>query len=548
MAQLRLVGKQLSLVRALTGNPLTLNLLWKAVSKDFKVAELQALSADSRQPLADHAGPKRATAPRSWGHRGLPVPSMSGMSRLREAFGSGADTPVDALERVLLRAAGSNFGNATHSPFVAVDPKPARAAALASAARWKKGETIGRLDGIPVPVKDELHMVGLPTRGGTTYLDAPAATDAHLVRQLRAAGAIVFGKTHATEWGLNACGVSEHFDVPRNVWRNDRGAGGSSTGSAVAVALGFCPAAIGSDGGGSIRIPSSLNGILGIKPTFIRIGRTGNPWGSGTMAHLGPIGRSTEDLVDLLEAATGPDPDDPTTLYTPADATGPAEWRNALGRGVKGCRIGVLRAEWQDASPGIARSTEQALVALERDGAVLVDVHIPLAAHAPAVGALTICCETLANLSDDLHASGHRMGDELRMVLTLMTLITARDLLLAARTRAALRRQAAAVLKDVHLLAMPTTARTAPPYALSESRKGILDTASAAAMTRFAFFANLTGLPTGTIPVGFDDGLPVGLQLTGDAWDEASVFAVMAHAERLGIADLPKPPGFEELV
>ncbi|MBI3185334.1 MAG: amidase [Myxococcales bacterium] len=546
MGEMRMAGALLAVARWMANRPFTRSILWSLASKDFRIAELLALSADHRLPLDDLPRPVQGAPPRRWGEGELGVPTCRRCSgrMLRAAYASKSTSPSSVLESVLLRVGKGDFGDSTHSPFAVLDEERARAAAAASSARWKEGRPLGPLDGVVVAVKDEFDFQGLPTRGGCLYLDQPAPADAFLTRRLREEGAVLLGKTHATEWGLNPLGYSQHFDFPRNVYHSDRGAGGSSTGSAVAVGLGLCSLAVGSDGGGSIRIPSTLNGVFGLKPTFIRVGRTGDTWGSSTMAHIGPIGQSVEDLVDFLEVAAGVDPQDPSTLLAPDYPGVAGEWRRALGRGIRGARIGVLAKEMAEATSPIASACQEALRELEKDGATLVDVSVPLAEHAPGVGALIISSEATANISDEMVAHGPRVGDELGVVFGLMKNLGARDFLLASRTRAALRRQAAAALAPVDLLALPATARQAPPYGLSEGRRGIFAPGWIAAMTRFAFLANLTGLPAGIAPVGMNDGLPLALQLIGDAWDEASVIAAMAHLERLGLCEIQRPKGW----
>jgi aspartyl-tRNA(Asn)/glutamyl-tRNA(Gln) amidotransferase subunit A len=469
---------------------------------------------------------------------------------LRAAYQSGQTDPVAVLAALMARIEAGDFGPSTHSPFVALSPERAQQAALASRSRYRDGGVLGPLDGIPVPVKDEHHLAGLPTRGGSAYLEHTVDEDSFCVRSLLAAGAVIPGKTHTTEWGMNPWGMNPHFDMPRNTWSSAHGAGGSSTGSGVAVGLGLAPVAIGSDGGGSIRIPSALNGIYGLKPSFIRIGRTGDIFASGSMSHIGPLGRSTEDLVDLMCAVGAtPDPADPVSGYAPSGLAVAETWRAALGRGIRGCRIGVLDSEWAEASPEVAAAGEAALVALEAEGAVRVPIHIPLAGLAHPIGVMNIATETMGALTDDLLNHAAQMGDDLRLLLNIFERVTARDYLIATRTRAGLRRQVAAAIAGVDLLALPTTLTTAPAYPLSETGRAVSDDTATRNMCRFSFLANTTGLPAGTIPVGLDgQGLPIGLQLIGDAWDEASVIAAMAHCERAGIGDRQTSPGWKDLL
>jgi aspartyl-tRNA(Asn)/glutamyl-tRNA(Gln) amidotransferase subunit A len=354
------------------------------------------------------------------------------------------------------------------------------------------------------------------------------------------------GKAHATENGMNPLGMSPHFEMPRNVYSSEHGAGGSSTGSAVAVALGLSTTAIGTDGRGSIRVPAAMNGVFGLKPTFNRLSSTGDIW-RGSVGHTGPIGQSVADLVDLMEVAAAYDPLDPMTQFAHDWDTVKPTWRHALGRGISGCRIGVLVDEFPDADPAIAEACRAALAALEADGATLVDVRIPHLRIVNAVGPIVIAGESAANAATDLAAHAAETSDELRLVYGLMGAVSAQLFLRASRARTGIRLRAAAALAEVDVLALPTQARTAAHYPLSETGQQVAHTTWTAAMTRFSFLGNLTGLPAGTAPVGMHDGLPMGLQILGDAWDEASVLAVLAHIERLGISELPLPRGYLSL-
>lgn len=537
MPDLRITGISLTLVRTLLRVPGLASILWRSTASDMQIQQVRNLPADQRLPLDPAPIPIQARPRPGWAHTDAsPLTARTGSgAALRAAFGDGL-SPVTVLENVL----AAHTSTRKRSPFIALDVERAVGLAEASQKRWHSGTQLSPLDGLVIPVKDEFHMTGLPTRGGTPYFEEPMDHDAWVVRRLLHAGAIVVGKTHATEWGLNPCGVLEHSVGPRNVYSDEHAPGGSSTGSGVAVALGWCPSAVGSDGGGSIRIPSSLNGVFGLKPTYIRVGRTGDLWGKSTVAHIGPLGRSTTDVVEQLTATAGLDIDDPLTRWAP-DAHNTKPWTTALTRGIRGARIGVVRGELDHATPVVAEQVRAALAALKADGATLVDVDIPLAHLVNGMGALVIASETVANIGDGYDAHGSLFGDELAIIIELIRRTNINDMQRARRSRAALRRQVAAALQEVDLLALPTTANTAPRYGQNEDNIGIMNSAATAAMTRFNFLGNLTGLPAGTVPIGLGDGLPVGLQFVGDAWDEASVIAAMAHCERLGLCDLPAP-------
>ncbi len=550
MATPRLTGRGLAAVRALAGTPLVRALRARAM-RDYGLHALLELPPDTRYVVEVVPYPVRGAPPRTFGQGGLPRPASDHVTvaSLGDAYRRGDTTPRAVFDRLAARLDAGRFAHATHSPFVALDLDAARAAADASTTRWAAGRPLGPLDGVPAPVKDHVNLAGVPTRGGTSYFAYVPEEDGFAVKVLKAAGALVYGKTHTTEWGMTPTGQNTHFRMPRNVWGADRCAGGSSTGSAVAVALGMTPVALGSDGGGSIRIPAALQGVYGLKPTWVRVGRSGDIYGESSVAHVGPIGASTADLVEWLAPfASTPDHDDPVHAWQPDRDTAPTAWRAALGRGVRGARLGIVRKDWEDCDPRLAAAAMGAVDALVREGATLVDVDVPLAPLANAIGMLVIGPEVAANLSDDLAVHGPRISDDLRLVLRLLSTMSSQEVAAAARTRAMLRRQLAAAMAGVDVLVMPTVAVPAPRYPLAEDGVAVSDADAIRGLCRYAFLGNLTGLPAGTVPVGMVDGLPAGLQILGDAWDEASVLAVMAHVERLGVGKLPRAPGWESLL
>ena len=549
---MRLTGLSLVAARRFAETSGGARILRQKVFRDYRIDALLDLPAEARAPLLVHPGPLIQNRRRGWRGKDLqpptPVGYRSTAAELRRAYESGETSPPEILGEIKRRHDTNAFGEATFSPFCCLDFERASQAAKASADRYQRGEPLGPLDGIPLPVKDQYLMKGLPTTAGCAYLAHNADEDAHFVEVLRDAGALLYAKTHSTEWGMNPCGFSPHASLPRNVYNKDRAAGGSSTGTAVAIALGLAPVGSGSDGGGSIRIPAAMNGIFGIKPTFVRIGRTGDLFGSSSVSTAGPLGTSTADLVDFLSvAATVDDPQDPTRRWAPRQRNLGERWYRALGRGVDGCRIGIPTGEWEQLDDSLRTPSMEALRQLENDGAELIDVEVPLMAHAPAIGVLSIGMETLANLQDECARCGDQLSDELRMTLAMLRTISATEFLTAQRSRAALKEQVRDTLEDVDLLALPTTLTTASDYPIDLDATPLADDDALRAMTRFTFLANITGLPAGTVPVGLHDGLPFGLQFVGAAWDEASVLAAMAHAERQQWTQLPQPPGCRPL-
>jgi aspartyl-tRNA(Asn)/glutamyl-tRNA(Gln) amidotransferase subunit A len=325
--------------------------------------------------------------------------------------------------------------------------------------------------------------------------------------------------------------------MPRNPHAPDRVAGGSSTGSAVAVATGLVPLALGGDGGGSIRIPASLCGVFGIKATWGHVSRAGDVFG-GTVAHVGPLATSTLDLARSLEVTVGHDPADPQTWLAPRRE--PGSFVRALSRGVKGMRIGVVESEWADASPAVARAGREALRALEREGARLVELRLELARWAAPAGYLAIGLEGRA-AHRQLLAEGAPFSRDLAISYAVLGEMSGSDYTLAQRVRTGLRHEVARAFEDLDLLALPTTVDPATSATDREHQGGFVDARALDGLCRFAFLGNLTGLPALSAPVGLEGNLPLGLQLVGDAWDEATVFAAAAHLERVGVARVERP-------
>ncbi|MBX3272678.1 MAG: amidase [Sandaracinaceae bacterium] len=512
--------------------------------KDLGIEAALALPASTRSRMPLSAGVLAGRAPRALDSLELGVPrppaAIPSVARWHARYAAGEARPVEVVERALAEARRLGAARPTMSCMSVLDDAGALRDAEASAARWAKGAPLGPLDGVVVPVKEEVDLAGLRHRLGTAFI-APStdAADGTSAARLRAAGAILLGHTLMTEMGMSPLGGNVQRPMPRNAHAIDRLAGGSSTGSAIAVASGLAPVALGSDGGGSIRIPACFNGLFGIKPTFGRISRHGDGF-DGTMDHLGPIGASAHDLAVFLEACAGEDPLDELTRGTPPVA--PGGLVGAIGRGVRGLRIGVLPRELAAADGAVQEACRAALAALEKEGAILVDVEILLAEHAPGIGYLTIGLETYASLLDARRASFDAMGPDLQLLVRLLSTFGAGDYLDAQALRARLREQAAEVLRDVDVLALPTTASVAPEVTALDLEAGFADTPALGAACRFAFFGNLTGLPCGTAPVGTGEaGLPVGLQIVGDAFDEASVLAVLAALERAEVASVRAP-------
>jgi len=549
----RISGRALrALVSAVRNTPAK-HVVAKVLRAQLGIDVARKLGANARGNLPFSHGPILARCDHDRPSLGLGIPTVGSWPRAvsgyERAFAAKRLPPEELVERSLAAARELAQLRPSLGPILDFDEKSALAAAAESSRRLAEGRARSALEGVPIAIKEEVNVKGLPTRVGTAWQPAtPAETDCVPVHRLREAGAVIIGTTPMTEYGMSPLGGNPHRIMPRNAHRPDRLPGGSSSGSGVAVATGVVPVALGADGGGTIRIPAALNGVFGLKPTFGRVPVVGHgvPGGS-SVVHLGPLGSTAADLAVFLEITSGADAGDPASTGQPPIE--PGELMAAIGRGVRGLRIGIDEDEWSAASPNVAAAGRAALRALEAEGAELIPVSIVLARHAAAIGYLTIGLETFVNLVDARRYHMDELGLDLQLLLANLATFGPDDYLDAQRLRAELRREVAHILGIVDVIALPTTATPAPPVDDSEAREGFVDPPALDAMCRFAFIGNLTGVPAGTAPVGLtDEGLPIGLQIIGDAWDEAAVLQVLAHLERIGAAKVERPSSARDLL
>lgn len=461
----------------------------------------------------------------SWAHAGLPAPRPppGSAASLASAYREGRTDPVEVLARLEARLDADPEQSA--AVFSDRCPERARVQAAAAAERYRAGCPRGPLDGVPLGLKDQHDLAGLPTRAGAPGRSRPAAGDGRMVQRLEAAGVVLPGKTRTTLWGMCPAGRALDGGLPRNPHDPDRVAGGSSTGSGVAVCLGLTPAAVGSDAGGSVRIPAALLGLFGLLPRP-EPALEGDVFGRCSLMVNGPIATGTADLASLLGA------------MRPSQGAG-EDLTTALGRGVAGCRIAILRAAWREARGGFAALGDAVVRGLVADGASYAWLNAGPLPWSRSVGAATVIAETRAGLS------GERSRGELPAPLLALLDRELPDPEVIAGEHAALRRWCHELLEDFDLLALPTTMVPAPRYLAPDGAVPFLNERDNVLLCNWTFFANLAALAAGTIPVGTVDGLPLGLQLVGR--DEATVLAVMAHAERAELAAVPRPGAWRSL-
>lgn len=410
--------------------------------------------------------------------------------------------------------------------FVLVDRTGAMAAADQADFDLASDGALGRLSGVPVAVKDIIDMRGHPTRcGSPAYTDRPAAQDATIVTRLRAAGAVIVGKTTTHEL---ACGV--YTPPTSNPWDTHRVPGGSSGGSGAAVAAGLVPMAIGSDTGGSIRIPAAVCGIVGLKPTYGRVSRAGVEPLAWSLDHIGPLATTVEDVALTLGIMAGADPADPSA----ANISVP-EYRSMLGAGVEGLRLGVLvGSPVEPMQPAVAEAFAVAVDQLVEEGATVVRLEILELAHTLATEFGIVGPEAAAYHRNLVKSRPELIDPGIRALLVAGLLLPAVHYLKALEARRviteAIRREFEA--NRLAALLSPTLPATA---ALKDQEEfdydGVLEPVTHSYVRTTAPF-NLSGLPALSVPCGFDStGLPVGLQIAGRPFDEAMVLRIGAAYE-----------------
>jgi aspartyl-tRNA(Asn)/glutamyl-tRNA(Gln) amidotransferase subunit A len=452
------------------------------------------------------------TAPPTTPFRLLPLDDAAdlcrmGVTALTGGFRSGAISPVEAAQAALDRAEAIN---PRLNAFISLDPDGALAAAHASEARWRKGEPLSPVDGVPTTLKDIVNIAGWTVRYGSTTADASArcSHDAPAVARLRSAGAVFIGLTTIPEFGWKAVTDNPLNGVARNPWDASRTPGGSSGGAAIAAATGAGVLHLGTDGGGSIRVPASFTGTAGLKPTFGRV--PAHPLSAfGTVAHLGPMGRGVDDIAAMLMAMSGRDIAD--WAQGPGDL-GPCA---PADESIAGARIGYWsRPPSGQLDPEVATATEAVVRRLESMGARVEPFDLPNA-------------DSLLGIFDTIWSAGaavrlHGVDEarlagvdaRLRELASFGASQSALELALAHHRRSAFGEAMDRQLARLDFLVSPAT--SIPAFAAGEEFPA---GASGRWWTEWAGFSypiNLSQQPAASIPCGLTgDGLPIGLQIVG---------------------------------
>ncbi len=460
----------------------------------------------------------------------LDVATLAERLRAREA------SPVEVTDAYLSRI--ERLDGKLRS-YITVTADLARKSAKKAEEEIAAGKWRGAFHGVPVALKDLVYTKGIRTTGGSKILaDFKPNYDATVWARLKRAGAVLLGKLNLHEFAYGITSSNPHWGVVRNPYALDRIPGGSSGGSAAAIVAGLAAATIGSDTGGSIRIPAALCGCVGLKPTWSRVSRYGVIPLSNTLDHVGPITRTVRDAALMLNAIAGFDRNDSTSSRERVP-----DYAASLEGGVAGMRIGVIRELIDGLSAEVERSFNAALDQLRGLGATVDEVSIPSLRIAGIVTGIITWVEALEYHEAWMLKRSQDYGDDVRRLLEAGMMATATGYVRAQRARPRILAEALAALADHDVLVAPGSAIVAPRIDEAGLLTGGGSIDLVANILRFTSAFDATGQPALAIPTGLSpDGLPIAMQIIGRPFDEAKVFQAAVAYERARAALPPPPP------
>lgn len=462
-----------------------------------------------------------------------------------EKLRAGEFTSVDLTEAVFQRIAATD--ERIHA-YLTLDRAAALTQAHAADARLRAKDGDSPLLGIPIALKDNFLTQGLRTTAASKILgEFVPPYDATTVRRLRAAGAVIVGKTNLDEFAMGSSAENSAFFSTRNPWNLERIPGGSSGGSAAAVAADECIAALGTDTGGSIRQPAACCGVVGLKPTYGRVSRYGIIAFASSMDQVGPITKDARDAALLLGAIAGHDPADSTSVNRPVP-----RYSERLAGNIKGLRVGVPKEFFVAGMQAeVEQSVRRAISELEKNGAVIEEISLPHTEYAVAVYYIVATAEASSNLArydgmrygcragaKDLTETyrvtrDEGFGAEVKRRIMLGTYALSAGYynayyLKAQRVRALIKRDFEEAFKRCEVIVTPTAPTTA--FKLGEKTQ---DPLQMYLSDIYTISINLAAVPALSLPCGFDtDGMPIGMQIIGKQFDEATILRLAHHYEQ----------------
>jgi aspartyl-tRNA(Asn)/glutamyl-tRNA(Gln) amidotransferase subunit A len=457
---------------------------------------------------------------------------------IREAANALREKRVSPVELASAAISRIDRLNAKLRAFITVTAEYAMMRARQAETELANGRDRGPLHGIPIAVKDLFAMRGVRTTSGSKIFENLVSDfNSTVVERLEAAGAVILGKANMHELAYGVTSTNPHFGTVRNPWNTERSPGGSSGGSGAAVAANIVFGAMGSDTGGSIRIPAAFCGTVGLKPTYGRVSRYGALPLGYSLDHMGPLTRSVRDAALFLNAIAGRDRRDDTSSRRPVVDFVPED-----DCSLRGMRLGFPENFYfERLDPEVESAVRGAIARAESLGAEIKPVWVPDIAALNAVGQVILLSEASAVMEPYLELRA-RFGADVLTRLDQGRLIPATDYINAQRIRRRLRAEFDKLWDDVDCILTPTTPNTAPAIGENTIKLGGRDEDARLATTRLVRGINVLGIPALSIPCGLSaSGLPVGLQILGPPFDEATILKVGAALEDGGVGIPPCP-------
>lgn len=458
------------------------------------------------------------------------------VATLSEKLRERAISPVELTEAYLARIERTDE---KIRAYITVTDTVARRAAKKAEAEIAAGKWRGPFHGVPIALKDLVYTKGIRTTGGSKILaDFKPRYDATVWTRLARAGAVLLGKLNLHEFAYGITSSNPHWGIVRNPYALDRIPGGSSGGSAAAIVTRSAAATIGTDTGGSIRIPASLCGCVGLKPTWSRVSRYGVLPLAYTLDHVGPIARTVRDAAMMLQVIAGADRNDAT-----ASRERVPDFSAGLDTAISGMRIGVIRELGDGLSDEVSRSYNGALDTLKSFGAIVDEVSIPSLPMAGVMNGIITWAEALEIHEEWMRTRPQDYGDDVRRLLEIGMMTPASNYVRAQRSRARTLAEAMAALASRDVLVAPGSAIVAPKIGQTQIlQAGDERVDVVAAILRFTQAFDVTGQPALAIPTGLSpDGLPISMQIVGRPFGEQAVLQVAAAYERAR-GPIPAPP------
>ena len=461
-------------------------------------------------------------------------------------------SPVE-LTSVLL--AKTRKLNPVLNAYVTITEERALADAKAAEQEIQQGRYRGALHGVPFSIKDNIATQGVRTTAGSKILSEWVPNhDATVVGRLKQAGAIIVGKTNMHEWASGGTTINPYYGTTFNPWDTTRIPGGSSGGSAAAVAAGLCLGSIGTDNAGSVRNPAAFCGTVGLKATYGRVSRFGDVPGTGGFStdHFGIFTKTVKDSALVLTSLAGADPKDPLSSHEAVP-----NYLHGIGKSIKGLRVGVLRGYAEDdVSRDVKSALEDGVELLQSLGMQKTEITIPHSGLIAAVQMVTSRVENVSNLGDYLRARPQDFSRSLLLRHIGSLMISGSTYVAAQRVRRIICQEFSRAFENLDVIVTPTTPLAAPTveeckqgYVEVDGRKVAYQNPAGSFGTIFTIPFNLTGLPAISVCCGFSSlGLPIGLQIVGPAFRETTIFQVAHAYEQAAGWYRRRPPVSQHLV